>query len=103
MGQKREGGERKRRDQQCGIGINAHLPIQTGQNMILEVTKWNTKGIFGMKATYVESLPGRDKSILGTALHGRDRAGQPKRERGRGKKNLKRRGFKRGFPTLSLI
>ncbi len=23
-----------------------------------------------MKATYVESLPGRDKSILGTALHG---------------------------------
>ncbi len=51
MGQKREGGERKRRDQQCGIGINAHLPIQTGQNMVLEVPKWNTEGIFGMNAT----------------------------------------------------
>ncbi len=51
MGQKREGCERKRRDQQCGIGINAHLPIQTGQNMVLEVPKWNTEGIFGMNAT----------------------------------------------------
>ena len=64
-------------------------------------TKMEYKGYFWDEGyIYVESPPGRDKSILGTALHGRDRAGQPKRERkrGRGKKNLERRGFKMGFP-----